>query len=167
MTETVPSVKPAPKEIEGTLIAFHVDKGQGFVTPDGGPPDILVRRGILIAAGVTGIPPIGSRFRCLTEETEKGLYALRVLYVSNEKPVMPSQGPEEMTVILYNPARYGLLKTARGGQVLLLPSTVKEANIETVGKDEKLRVWYRPSERGFLATKIELAARRPRLLAIK
>lgn len=145
--------------VTGTLVSFHAGKGFGFVTPDGGGPDILLRRDVLIASGVLKVPPTNSSVQCVMEVTPRGPYASRVLFITAHpsKSVSAIRGPEVMTVKSYNPTRgYGFLVRQDGVNVLLLRSVLQEARVDALRRGEQLRVWYAPDDDGFKAKRVQL-----------
>jgi CspA family cold shock protein len=146
----------------GTLVGFRTQEGFGFITPDGGGQDIMVRRDVLLASGILKDPPTDSRIQCVVETTERGPYATRVLSVSARLPGSDTRthGPERMSVKFYNPHKnFGILEREDGVNVFLHASVVRAAGLDMIGKQEELDVWYEPGDRGFKATRVCLATR--------
>jgi len=148
-----------PDTVTGTLVAFYADKGYGFITPDDRSKDIMVRRDVLLASGVLDIPKAESRIQCVVEQTERGPYATRVLFVTAHMPsTTPGvRGPEVMTVKFFDPLKgFGFLRREDGVNVYLHASVVKKASIDALRPEEQLKVWYAPGKSGFQATQVRM-----------
>lgn len=67
-------------EMTGTVKWFKVDKGFGFVEPDGGGRDIFIHRSIIDDAGIP-IPQTGQKVKMTVHSASKGLEASSIALI--------------------------------------------------------------------------------------
>ncbi len=66
--------------LEGAVKRFDVDKGYGFISPDGGGKDVFIHITALRRSGVTSLDP-GQRVRVEAVDGSKGLEAERITLI--------------------------------------------------------------------------------------
>lgn len=86
-------------ETAGRIKWFDASKGYGFISPDGGSPDILIHVACLRASNFQTAYE-GARIHCLVLRRPRGLQAIRVLYLDNSTGICPSQEPVRTHLIV-------------------------------------------------------------------
>ena len=79
-TNRAPATGPET-ELTGTVKWYKVDKGFGFVTPDGGDRDVFVHRSVVVAAGLQHLDS-GQKVRMRVQSAAKGQEATSIEVIS-------------------------------------------------------------------------------------
>ncbi len=157
---------------DGTVSWYDQGKGFGFVTPDGGGPDVFVQLRAL-AEGMKGLTD-GDRVSYQVVQGDKGPQARDVHLVRSAAPsaaptpapVRPSAGarreahaapvqPGEGVVARYDAERgFGFLTPDAGGPDLFVHLSVLRG-VEVLQKGERVRFKVRQSDRGPQADRVE------------
>ena len=84
-TELSPS-DGSPIRVKGHVKWFSRPKGYGFIASDEVSEDIFVRREVIVEAGYKVDVRQGATIVCDVQRTPKGMEALRVISVSDNRP---------------------------------------------------------------------------------
>ncbi|MEL6480217.1 MAG: cold shock domain-containing protein [Pseudomonadota bacterium] len=164
----------ALRTCDGTIKWYDPMKGFGFVTPDDGGPDILIRSSAVKALGRPTLPE-GCRVTVLTEDGPQGRRALEILSLREdgdaEAPPPPretTEGPREFEATLSShlllPARvkwfdrvkgYGFLNVFGVAEdVFVHMEVVRQWGIQTLMDGEAVACRIQQGERGLTAREI-------------
>lgn len=117
----------------GTVKFFNAGKGFGFVTPDGGGPDIFLPSASVTSSGLTGIKP-GQRVTFEQAPDTKGTKIVALKLIAEAPPSAPAPAVERVTVFcdLSSPAAAEVLEAAAasGLQISSLDYRVTPLGIE-------------------------------------
>ena len=87
-------------EVTGVIKWFDGFKGYGFITPDNGPPDVLLHVTCLRAGGFQ-VAYRGARIVCeVIKRPTKGALAIRIISIDESTAIHPSQLPQRTHVIV-------------------------------------------------------------------
>lgn len=106
----------------GTVKFFNASKGFGFVTPDGGGPDIFLPSASVASSGLANVKP-GQRVTFEQAPDPKGAKIVSLKVIAEAAPRAPAPVAERVTVFcdLSSPAAAEILEAAGGSGLQVVP----------------------------------------------
>lgn len=161
VTPGAPGASAPSDDADGTVAWYDEGKGFGFITPDGGGPDVFVHARDL-TEGLNWLAE-GDRVAYAPAHGERGPQAREVVLV-REAPVSASKGggkqggsggPGTGTVARYDEERgFGFITPDVGGDDLFVHFSVVQGR-EVLHRGDRVRFTTRQSDRGPQADRVE------------
>jgi cold shock protein len=145
----------APVGVLGTVAWYEPGKGYGFITPDGGGPEIFVHSSAIVGGGVIAD---GQRVAFLIVEGDKGPQAGHLLPLGAEaaRQAVASDGADG-TVSWYDPDKgFGFVTPESGGEDVFVHVRALTAGLTELSEGDRVIYDVAVSEKGPQARNVQL-----------
>jgi CspA family cold shock protein len=161
-------VPSAVEEIAGRIKWFNTARGFGFIVPDDGGPDALLRATVLRRDGFERAPE-GARVICEIQKGPKGLEVFRIMSMDESSAIHPAQlqpahaqvvasGFESVIVKWFNRVQgYGFLTRGEGTEDIFVHMEIlRYCGITDLKPGDNLLVRLRSGPKGLMAREARL-----------
>jgi len=148
----------APLGVLGTVTWYEPGKGYGFVTPDGGGPEIFVHSSAIVAGGVVSA---GQRVAFLVAEGEKGPQAEHLLPLAEDTQQPVAGDGADGTVSWYDGDKgFGFITPESGGEDVFVHVRALAGGLAALSEGDRVTYEVVRSDKGSQARNLHLVTGR-------